>query len=173
MLNESKAATAFPVTNLGSDTSDKSDFVICKSIPPLESSYDSKPAIPSPSQKLPSPPFMKKGISEAVAKAGKAKVKQGQAANLENIGEVKNDVQLKNAGEVKNVEVKKTGEENKLQTRPSNSFAKSSDVQLKNAGEVKNAEVKKTSEAKNPFAKSSNKQEKSSLFDSLKKKNVK
>ncbi|KAG5522671.1 hypothetical protein RHGRI_034720 [Rhododendron griersonianum] len=173
LLSESKAATAFPVTNLGSDTSDKSDFAIRKSIPPLESSYDSKPAIPSPSQKLPSPPFMKKVLSEAVAKAGKAKVKQGQAANLENIGEVKNDVQLKNAGEVKNVEVKKTGEENKLQTRPSNSFAKSSDVQLKNAGEVKNAEVKKTGEAKNPFAKSSNKQEKSSLFDSLKKKNVK
>ncbi|KAE9463945.1 hypothetical protein C3L33_04174, partial [Rhododendron williamsianum] len=173
LLNESKAATAFPVTNLGSDTSDKSDFAIRKSIPPLESSYDSKPAIPSPSQKLPSPPFMKKVLSEAVAKAGKAKVKQGQAANLENIGEVKNDVQLKNAGEVKNVEVKKTGEENNLQTRPSNSFAKSSDVQLKNAGEVKNAEVKKTGEAKNPFAKSSNKQEKSSLFDSLKKKNVK
>lgn len=143
LLNESKTATAFPVKNLDTDTSDKADFAIGKSFPPTKSSYDSKPAIPSPSQKLSSPPFTKKGISEAVAKAGKAEIKE-QSPNLENTRDATtNKVQLKNVDEVKNAEVKKTGEENKLQKRPSN-----------------------------PFAKSSNKQEKSSLFDSLKKKNV-
>lgn len=142
LLNESKTATAFPVTNLNTDTSDKADFAIAKSFPPTKSSYDSKPGIPSPSQKLSSPPFMKKGISEAVAKAGKAEIKE-QSPNVENTGDTTNKVQLKNVDEVKNAEVKKTGEENKLQKPPSN-----------------------------PFAKSSNKQEKSSLFDSLKKKNV-
>ncbi|GMP33197.1 hypothetical protein CsSME_00006625 [Camellia sinensis var. sinensis] len=134
MLNETTTATAFPLTNLNTDTSVKADFVARKSFASMENIRTSEPAILSSSQNLSSPPFMKKGISEEAAKAGKMKMEQKKSAKSENTGEVKND------GEAKSGEVKKVSEANQAQIRPSN-----------------------------PFAKSSNKQEKTSLFESLKK----
>ncbi|KAL6995003.1 hypothetical protein U1Q18_005137 [Sarracenia purpurea var. burkii] len=139
LLNESSAVSAFPPTNLDTDTSVKADIAAGKSLTSIQSSKTSEPDTPSTSPLLSSPHFIKKGTSEA-----KAKCKIGK---LEDMVEVKNAWEGKE--EVKNGVVKKVNEANGV--------------------------VKKVNEANlaprpsNPFAKSSNNQERSSLFNSLKK----
>uniref|UniRef100_A0A5B7B1E7 Putative WD repeat and HMG-box DNA-binding protein 1 n=1 Tax=Davidia involucrata TaxID=16924 RepID=A0A5B7B1E7_DAVIN len=143
LLNETGGTTALQFTNSNCEEASIKADVVSKTFTSTESSKTSEPIIiPLPSQKLSCPLFTKKGISEESSKAGKVKVKEKHTGKLNNIGEVNNIGVLKNAGGVKNVgEAKKVSEVNEVQLhRPSN-----------------------------PFAKSSNNQEKSSLFDSLKK----
>ncbi|XP_059644815.1 protein ENHANCER OF LHP1 1 [Cornus florida] len=143
MLNETSGITAIPLPTSNYDTAIKADAVISnKTFSSTERGSTSESVIPLPSEKSSSPPFTKRGTSEEPAKAGKVKLEQNHTAKLDKVGESKNVGGQKNAREVKNAEEpKKLGEVNLVEPiRPSN-----------------------------PFAKSSNNQEKSSLFDSLKK----
>ncbi|XP_057952371.1 protein ENHANCER OF LHP1 1 [Malania oleifera] len=104
-----------------------------------EYSKTSEPLTPLFSPKLSTPMFVKKGKSQ-VAEDGKEKTEQKQTENVVN-REVQNLGVVKSSGEANSVTDVKVGEVCHVQNhRPSN-----------------------------PFAKSSNNQEKSSLFDSIKK----
>ncbi|KAK9278760.1 hypothetical protein L1049_028337 [Liquidambar formosana] len=145
LLKEAKGNIAIPLLNSNRAASITADVAGSKTLTSTESSKISEPPISVPPPKLSSPMFTKKAKFQEGAKVKMEKLEQNRTAIAENIGKVKNVEQEKKAGEVHNVgEVKKAGEMNQVQ------FHRSS----------------------NPFAKSSsNNQEKSSLFDSLKKKN--
>lgn len=111
----------------------------------LTSSHGSKPSqpvIPLPSPHLSSPFFIKKAKLQEGAKVGNEKVEQSRTTTLENTGKVKNLAEI-----------------NSTET-------------AKNQGETSVGEMKNGSgnhRPTNPFAKSSSNEEKSSLFDAIKK----
>ena len=115
-----------------------------KTLTSSHSSEPSEPVIPSPSPQLSSPFFTKKGKLQEGAKVGIEKVEQSQTATVE-----------KNIGKVNNLAGIKSKEDSKNQGEASS------------IGEVKN--VAGNLRPANPFAKSPSNQEKSSLFDAIKK----
>lgn len=142
LLNETSRPATLPLTSSNHDACTTPDVVMSKFLTSIQSSKPSQPVIPLPSPQLSSPLFAKKGKLQEGAKVGNEKVEQRRTAIVENIGKVKSLAEVKSIEDVTN-----QGEAS--------------------IGEIKNGAVNQR--PSNPFAKSSSNQEKSSLFDAIKK----